>query len=621
MTLSNDYNINTKFKYGDRKTKITISAANTGVAEITSNTDLRFLTRLVDENGTTVQSTDCTSFSNLTRQLSYTSDGDFGVSHGLTNVSTFDFAGGIDRGNISGSVYVEHYPLHWWGSKYQDPTFPVQTQLADSEQKLPYNTSLPWGTAAEGYEGSPIIIKGGDAVVRGTVSTVTNQKDITLSTVFTRRGTSYSTQTVAPAIVEVVSGANQGDVFYCSSQSSSTLTVDGDASALSGQAVRVMPLREVTNYGGYSFNPAVYFGSGFSGPTAQFELNDYIPIDVGSFTFTGNGGWTTDNINISSGCIDWVSLEGRPTSYVFSEAVANLQDYCTISGRMFELEAAGGRLPTIGSVLKYTSTLGNTETGVVAFIDNDTSAGYAVRVGIYPPGSATADTTQDLTIYNPNTFDVLCYPNFDSDYSVEFLQAKSRSGPTLVAGNTAFADAALSAFGYPPAIQNPRSTDINSVIALYTGLMYEDTEVATNYIRSARTPSADIEITANEYESQFTTVTETTNFHVGPIHLSNGEVLTDSDLSALKLPVLNISLAVQGGDPTALSSYVDDKLYMTQTADIAHRYNGQYTYNGQAIFTESTAFNSSETLHCIASGSYGSAVVRKVIGLPVQPSV
>lgn len=648
MTLSNDYNIHTKFNYTDRQIDVTLSAANTGVAALDAgNSELEFIYKVKDLNGKTVQ------FGRLRRDTSdplgpvlYNNGSDdyrrFGLTHsvvGLPSVSSagnttqqnakFDFAGGLDRPDDTGSVFVDHFPLHFWASPYKNESFVGAGNTAEYEQRLAFNNpNIPWSTRDEAYVGDTIIIEEGNAVLKGAVATVTDQRTITVTTANTRDSVAYSTQNIAPAILKVTAGPNQGDVFYCSSQNGDELTIDGDVDYLSGERVALMPVRTVAGYTGYSFNSSVYSGNGFNGPTAEFRLNDYIPTDIGSFTFTGNGGWA-DEGTVSSGAIDWLSVSTTANigNSNFSATASLFQDYAGISGNTFLIEnpsRAGATVdyPLVGSVCKYRGADGSFNTGIVTFADLQSSdVDRPVRIGIYPPvpSATTADTTLDLDIYQPNTFTVLTYPEFDSEYTVEITQGLSRSGGVYVVGDPALV--AVLAPAIQPTVQNTQSTNVLSYAYFATGDIYNNTEVSTSYATTVRTPSADIELTANEYESQFTTISETTNFHVGPIHLSNGEILKDEGLGTTKLPAVNLALNVKGGNPKTQSTFVDSNMYMTQTADIMERTNGEYSTAGVGVFTTAQVFNAAQTLICEVTGSYGSAVINKVISLPVQPSV
>ena len=275
-------------------------------------------------------------------------------------------------------------------------------------------------------------------------------------------------------------------------------------------------------------------------------------------------------------------------------------------------------LPLAGSVCKYRGADGSYNTGIVTYSDvQSPDVNRPVRIGVYPPipSATTADTTLDLNIYQPNTFTLLTYPEFDTEYTVEIRQGTSKSGEVWVAGVLA------ASLLTPSVLNNNAGANTASSVYVATGDLYSNTEVSTSYATTVRTPSADIELTANEYESQFATISETTNFHVGPIHLSNGEILKDEGLGTTKLPAVNLALNVKGGNPKTQSTFVDSNMYMTQTADIMERTNGEYSTAGVGVFTTAQVFNAAQTLICEVTGSYGSAVINKVISLPVQPSV
>lgn len=651
MTTSNDYNIQASFNYTDREIDISLSAAGTGIADLDGgNTDIEFIYKVIDSQGKVVQ------FGRLQRDVTdplrpvtYSNSSNFGYSRfGLSHTAVglpgvtflqggntlqvnnkYDYAGGYEPSDAdkTGAAWVTHFPLSMWASPYKNPTFPGANKTAEYEQRLAYNNpNVPWSTQDGAYNNDTIIIEDGDAVLKGLVDTVSGNTDITLTTANTKNGTLYSGENIAPAILKVTAGTYAGETYYCSAQSSDTLTLDGDVEHLSGQRVALMPVRTISSYQGYDFNSAIYSGLGFGGPNAKFFVDTAIPKDLGSFTFSGGGGWS-DEGTTATGSIDWITIATTPNLgdgnfSTLGSYVDNFQEYASVTGNTFLIEnpSRGGAtvdFPMIGSVARFRGTDDSYQTGIVTFVDTGSSdVNHPIRIGLYPPTS-NADASRDLNIYQPNTFTVLTYPEFDTDYTIEITQGLSKAGKVYLAGDSFTAQL----IGLSPAIQNPQSSDASSWAFISTGDIYSNTEVSTTYSKTIRTPSASVDITANEYESQFTTVPETTHFHIGPVHLSNGEVLTEVDLSATKLPALNIALTVKGGDPTALQSYIDSSMYMTQIASGAPFYNGQYSYNGLSTFTTSQVFNASQTLWCEATASYGAANVKKTIALPVQPSV
>lgn len=142
------------------------------------------------------------------------------------------------------------------------------------------------------------------------------------------------------------------------------------------------------------------------------------------------------------------------------------------------------------------------------------------------------------------------------------------------------------------------------------------------YLGSAtiQAPGAVLDFTANEFESTYTSVTETAHFHIGPVTLSNGQCLTES-AGNLVYPRLRIGAEVHNGDVTSPTVVLNSTGFSTQNVNIGHQYNGKYYKKGVMTLTSSTAFNSSETIYCIASARLGSAVVDRVITVPVQPAI
>ena len=133
--------------------------------------------------------------------------------------------------------------------------------------------------------------------------------------------------------------------------------------------------------------------------------------------------------------------------------------------------------------------------------------------------------------------------------------------------------------------------------------------IATERVKA---PSARIELNANDYDSAFGTVTDRSHFHMGPVVLSNGEVLTNHELI--------ISGSLYNSDPTQSSPDKSWTSFSTQDSSAAEYMSGEYFKNGIFVGTYNQSFISSEMLTVRVRGTYGTAVVENSITIPVQPS-
>lgn len=225
---------------------------------------------------------------------------------------------------------------------------------------------------------------------------------------------------------------------------------------------------------------------------------------------------------------------------------------------------AYGRSIEFGDLIYFSPSgnLGQTKTGIAIYVeDHAVPAQGAVAVTYWP--AAVPDPATTYTIHRANHFSLLNTLKFDTDYNV--LAVPSSGDPIF---------------------------------------------------DKVRTPSATISVTANEFESTFADVTETSNFYIGPITLSNGQVITDISST---LPYLHFSGSVYYGDPTAMSVAVTKQMNSTQHADIAHKYNGAYQTGGIFTITSPVGFTTAQTLLCEAEIAHGQAKVATIVAIPVQP--
>lgn len=131
-------------------------------------------------------------------------------------------------------------------------------------------------------------------------------------------------------------------------------------------------------------------------------------------------------------------------------------------------------------------------------------------------------------------------------------------------------------------------------------------------VATIKAPSAKIYLNANDYDSAFGTVTDRSHFHIGPVILSNGEVLTNHEMI--------LSGSLYNSDPTQTSP---DKTWVTKTtqdSSAAEYMSGEYFKNGILVGVHNQSFISSEMLTVRVKASYGTAEVENSITIPVQPS-
>jgi len=127
------------------------------------------------------------------------------------------------------------------------------------------------------------------------------------------------------------------------------------------------------------------------------------------------------------------------------------------------------------------------------------------------------------------------------------------------------------------------------------------------------TPSAELEISAGDYDSAFGTVDSTSHFHIGPVHLSNGEVLTGNNIY--------ISGRLFNNNPTSTVPLTSWERFTSADTNIANIHSGIFSKFGSLIATYNQAFSTPDILTLEAKASLGSAVVKKTTNLPIQPPV
>lgn len=133
-------------------------------------------------------------------------------------------------------------------------------------------------------------------------------------------------------------------------------------------------------------------------------------------------------------------------------------------------------------------------------------------------------------------------------------------------------------------------------------------------VTNLRTPSAEFDVTANDFDSTFSLVGERSHFHMGPIHLNNGQAIGNDY-------ILSISGALYQGDVTSTTPVANFYTHGTRSTDLGTVTNGMYLRNGVFTATYNQAFNASETLFLNVEARFGASKINKIITIPVQPSI
>ena len=459
----------------------------------------------------------------------------------------------IGSEDLSGVYYSELY-TNWPFSASTSVGNPYKADYIDNFE-VPYAIdSILLSKLEDTYLNTPLLITRGDAVLFGTVSTVVNENNITLSQFYT--GNAYSSYDLSNSLVEVVSGADLGKQYYVSTQSGSTLVLTNSVYNLSGQVVKVQPIRKVSNYTPWDI-PLTYlsgnvFGEfGSNGASSRFGLDQNIPIKVGSiFELSG-----IDVLPIYSGDITPIVTHPLDIAETFPINTTFIGIYSSyLEDNYLDV--------VVGDTVIYTPTSFplETRTGVVGgtFTFEAGSTGYTV-VNLFNP-EGDVDLTYPIIIHRHNQFTLMEYPEFGSEFMC---------------------------------------------------VLNSDSEVLAT--ATLETPEAVLETSANEYESTYSVIPETSHFHVGPVTLTNGQTLSGFPVS--------ISFSVENGDVASPTTVISSEGNSLQHVSVGHLFDGKYYKDGVFTAPALTVFNASETLFLKAEVSYGSAKITKTVTIPVQPAI
>lgn len=409
------------------------------------------------------------------------------------------------------------------------------------------------------YLNTPLLIERGDAVVQGAVSVVTG--DSYMSLTYDKSVISYTGFNINKSICQVISGANSGQTFAVTSHVAGqpTFLVDRDVNHLSGQIVKVMPYREVTSYEGWTYTGTTSSKLGAGGLNSRFGLDSNIPAGPGS-------------IDYSSGT--YSGAASIPYSEEWQEGDIDITDAFTVSIVALKNDTYKRDISP-GDVIYFTpSSAPSAEaTGVVLSVaPHAVSAEGDFAISYWPARQPTS--TSNYKVYRKNDISLYSYPKLDKEY---LCIARESS------------------------------------IYATTG---------EKYVTKVQTPSVVVDIAANEFESLFASIPESSHFHIGPVYLSNGQTLLEEGVGSNNiLPHLYFSGTVYNGSPENPISVISRQGFSTQNPDAAHKHNGTYFSNGVMTLSANTTFNSSETVICKSSINYGSIKIDKVFTIPVQPSV
>ena len=300
------------------------------------------------------------------------------------------------------------------------------------------------------------------------------------------------------------------------------------------------------------------------------------------FNITGNTAWSNSNLSSTLytdkviptglGHVYLDSMVSRTGAYVALGATsgypfrysAYVKSITSYGGRSFEIERDLGwdKDLQVGDVIYYrqNSSASTFSYAVIYHVGSET--GTPITYLAFPSGGAVSNLEDftDAYIYRHNITKLMTYPQFNEDHLV---------------------------------------------------MVYRTGEAPSTAI--FRTPSASLEITANDYDSAYSNVGNMSHFHIGPVLLSNGERLNHRELI--------FSGSLYNSDPTQITADKSWQGYATTTGSVSERMTGQYYRLGAFVGTYNQSFISSDMLTINARVNYGTANISSTLNIPVQPSV
>lgn len=260
------------------------------------------------------------------------------------------------------------------------------------------------------------------------------------------------------------------------------------------------------------------------------------------------------NLAIGVGNYSGVITYSGSSTYNYAGIVPILTSTCNIPKDIY------GRSPAVGDMIKYTDSIGSSLSGLIIDVEIN-STNYGIK--FYPRNTpGPTNPNNKFTLVRATEYDVELYPQFGENYNLVVSQAGT----------------------------NP----------------FFKSEVF-------HAPVASMEITAGDYDSAFASVADTSHFHIGPVHLSDGTIIERKELL--------ISGRLYNNNPTSPTVLTSWYRFNSNDSTAAKYYAGTYTRFNQLIGTYSQAFITPDIVTVLATASLGSAKLDRTISMPVQPPI
>lgn len=400
----------------------------------------------------------------------------------------------------------------------------------------------------------PIEITDGDSVFYGRVESTTGNRIYFTgysSSIIDNYAAAY-TKDFTDDIFYVWSGNGEGSYHKIISDSTNTnnFYIDGLASTYSGAYFKILPYRLSTTYSGYS-NDTYVVGT----------------IGVDSALNTGLGSYGIETVTLN---------EHLPATddYGFIQitypglTAGEYSLYGQASSKFNVPKDSWGRTPEVGDIVQYrgaSTPSVRDQLGLIYRVEELSASAWTVFV--YPSGTpSNLFGFTDGVLYKHNQYTIKTYPQFGEQHL--------------------------------------------GIVSNLTGS--SETSRTARAVHSFQAPTASVEISPNEYTSIYGSISERVFFHVGPIHLSNGQILDNREIQ--------YNLLYWDGDSTKTNQTTTWVGYSTSLPNAAEQYNGNHYRLGTYVASDSQSFNSAETVYLQATIRYGAAVLFKTAVLPVQPN-
>jgi hypothetical protein len=482
----------------------------------------------------------------------------FNVYSAAMGISGNHFGTDVRNTDAAGSVSGLAASLPWTHWRFSDEVEAgVRDQWENYETGLAQNTYV-FPKIDDLYSGIPVIVTRGDAVLHAFVDSISGNNFLAVNN--ESETTTIPSHDYAGAKGEVLDGGFAGEIFHVVS-----------TGWFGGNLILEIDRDAKTVSEGYSgaiialYPRAVIVGySGWESMSTSTTLTTTgegitAQFNLDSAIPENVGSWTGANPTVN-GTVQFDSsplLFGVPS--VSTEGEVNGTSI-NITNYIDDLRDA-----RVGDLFYYDALAGG-RSGAVITEATDVGAGI-FQVTFYPQGTFAAGA--EYEVYRVNEYKIEAYPEFDKTY----------------------------------------------LGVVHTGVSDEDGNPSTILDASlVSAPEASLEFSANDYEASYGTVTERSHFHIGPVNLSNGQRLDHSE-------DLYMTASLYDGDPLNSTPMETWEAYSTQNPDIGENFDGLYYRDGVFVGTLNQAFNAAETLTLVAEVRLGSANIRRVITLPVQPSI